>query len=75
MFKASLRKMTKFDIEIVSDTVCPWCYVGKQKLEQGITAYKQQHPDSDDTFSITWRPFYLAPEAPKTGKCQASMSY
>ncbi|KAB8295929.1 hypothetical protein EYC80_008749 [Monilinia laxa] len=59
--------MTKFDIEIVSDTVCPWCYVGKQKLEQGITAYKQKHPDSNDTFSITWKPFYLAPEAPKIG--------
>ncbi|RAL68530.1 hypothetical protein DID88_007257 [Monilinia fructigena] len=67
MFKASLRRMTKFDIEIVSDTVCPWCYVGKQKLEQGITAYKQKHPDSNDTFSITWNPFYLAPEAPKIG--------
>ncbi|CCD42578.1 similar to DSBA-like thioredoxin domain protein [Botrytis cinerea T4] len=59
--------MTKFEIEIVSDTVCPWCYVGKQKLEQGITAYKQRNPDSNDTFSITWHPFYLAPDAPKTG--------
>ncbi|TAQ86836.1 hypothetical protein B7494_g4806 [Chlorociboria aeruginascens] len=59
--------MTNFNIEIVSDTVCPWCYIGKQKLDQAIAAYKTKHPDSDDTFSITWLPFYLNPAAPKLG--------
>ncbi|KAF1963241.1 thioredoxin-like protein [Byssothecium circinans] len=58
--------MTKFDIKIVSDTVCPWCYVGKKRLEKGIAAYRQKHPDSDDTFSTTWYPFYLVPDAPKS---------
>ncbi|KAL6721326.1 hypothetical protein ACLMJK_000429 [Lecanora helva] len=58
--------MTAFDITIVSDTVCPWkCYVGKKKLERGISLYKSAHPDSNDTFSTTWKPFYLNPEAPK----------
>ncbi|KAF4632053.1 hypothetical protein G7Y89_g6069 [Cudoniella acicularis] len=60
--------MTQFNIEIVSDTVCPWCYVGKQKLEQAIKAYKELHPNSNDTFSTTWMPFYLNPDAPKIGK-------
>jgi len=59
--------MTKFDIEVVSDTVCPWCYVGKQKLQQAITAYKELHPNSNDTFSTTFMPFYLNPGAPKQG--------
>ncbi|CZS95946.1 related to dithiol-disulfide isomerase involved in polyketide biosynthesis [Rhynchosporium agropyri] len=59
--------MTNFNIEIVSDSVCPWCYVGKRKLDAAITAYKQSHPDSQDTFSITWMPFYLNPLAPKYG--------
>ncbi|TVY22865.1 hypothetical protein LHYA1_G008689 [Lachnellula hyalina] len=59
--------MTQFNIEVVSDTVCPWCYVGKQKLEKAISAYKTQHPDSNDTFSTTWMPFYLNPGAPKVG--------
>jgi len=59
--------MTQFNIEVVSDTVCPWCYVGKQKLEKAISAYKIQHPDSNDTFSTTWMPFYLNPGAPKVG--------
>ncbi|KAI9711346.1 MAG: hypothetical protein M1812_007195 [Candelaria pacifica] len=55
--------MTNFNIQIVSDTVCPWCYVGKQRLEKGIAAYKEAHPDSKDTFSTTWLPFYLNPTA------------
>ncbi|MCJ1274000.1 hypothetical protein MMC21_001793 [Puttea exsequens] len=56
-----------FYINIVSDNVCPWCYVGKKKLERGIAAYKSAHPESKDTFSTTWFPFYLNPQAPKTG--------
>ncbi|KAF2807821.1 thioredoxin-like protein [Mytilinidion resinicola] len=59
--------MTNFDIKIVSDTVCPWCYVGKKRLEKGIELYKAAHPDSNDTFSTTWYPFYLVPDAPKQG--------
>jgi len=59
--------MTNFNISIVSDTVCPWCYVGKIKLERGIAAYKSAHPKSKDTFSTIWLPFYLNPQAPKTG--------
>jgi predicted DsbA family dithiol-disulfide isomerase len=58
--------MANFDIKVVSDTVCPWCYVGKKRLEQGIAAYKQKYPDSGDNFSITWYPFYLNPDAPKS---------
>lgn len=57
--------MTNFNINITSDTVCPWCYVGKNKLERGISLYKAAHPSSNDTFSTTWLPFYLNPEAPK----------
>jgi len=59
--------MTNFKVSIVSDTVCPWCYVGKNKLERGISAYKAAHPSANDTFSITWKPFYLNPDAPSTG--------
>jgi len=72
MFRPTLRRMTNFDIEVVSDTVCPWCYVGKQKLQQAINAYKQLHPNSNDTFSTTWMPFYLNPGAPKQGVDKAA---
>ena len=59
--------MTKFNIAITSDNVCPWCYVGKKKLERGISLYKAAHPSSNDQFITTWLPFYLNPTAPKIG--------
>jgi len=63
LFRPALRKMTNFNINIVSDTVCPWCYVGKQRLDKAIAKWTKTHPD--DTISTTWMPFYLNPDAPK----------
>ncbi|KAK5116912.1 hypothetical protein LTR62_006633 [Meristemomyces frigidus] len=54
--------MTQYNIDIVSDTVCPWCYVGKNRLDKAIQLHKQSHPT--DTFKTTWYPFYLNPNAP-----------
>ncbi|EMC95755.1 hypothetical protein BAUCODRAFT_501609 [Baudoinia panamericana UAMH 10762] len=61
--------MTDYHIDIVSDTVCPWCYVGKNRLDKAIQAHKQSNPN--DTFSTTWHPFYLNPDAPKSIDKQA----
>lgn len=55
--------MTNFNISIVSDTVCPWCYVGKNRLDLAIKEHLQANPT--DTFNTTWYPFYLNPTAPK----------
>jgi len=57
--------MTHFDIQIVSDTVCPWCYVGKNRLDAAINQQKTTHPS--DTFSTSWHPFYLNPNASVPG--------
>lgn len=67
MFRPTLRKMTNFKINVVSDTVCPWCFIGKQKLDKAIGIYKEKYPDSNDEFSTTWMPFYLNPGAPRVG--------
>lgn len=48
-------------IEIVSDVVCPWCFIGKRRLEQALA----QRPDIE--FEIGWRPFQLNPDMPKEG--------
>lgn len=61
----------KFDIKIISDSVCPWCYVGKRRIEAGIASYKAAHPNSDDTFNISWHPYYLDPNSPTTGEVKA----
>jgi predicted DsbA family dithiol-disulfide isomerase len=49
-------------IEIYSDVVCPWCFVGKRRLEQALetAGYAQQA-------HIAWRPFELNPTMPKEG--------
>ncbi|KAK5725334.1 hypothetical protein LTR15_003519 [Elasticomyces elasticus] len=61
--------MTEFKIDIVSDTVCPWCYVGNNRLEKAIQAHQANNPK--DTFTTTWHPYYLNPDAPKSVDKQA----
>jgi len=48
-------------IDIISDTVCPWCFIGKRRLEKAMS----QRPDLD--FEIEWRPFQLNPDMPQGG--------
>jgi predicted DsbA family dithiol-disulfide isomerase len=45
-------------IDVVSDVVCPWCYLGKHRLEQALAAM----PEVDA--EIRWRPFQLDPTIP-----------
>src|SRR6266404_1425363 len=49
-------------IEVISDAICPWCWVAKRRLESAIAALAP-----DVTASVTWRPFELNPEMPKAG--------
>jgi len=53
-------------IDIVSDTVCPWCYVGKKRLERALA----QRPDLN--VEIGWRPFQLNPDMPAEGADRAT---
>jgi predicted DsbA family dithiol-disulfide isomerase len=51
-----------FTIDVVSDVVCPWCYVGKRRLEAALAARNDIVPE------IRWRPFFLDPTVPRSGK-------
>ncbi len=53
-------------IDIVSDVVCPWCYVGKRRLEQALTKLSDQY-----NFELEYHPFELNPDMPLEGKNQA----
>ncbi|KAJ5164659.1 uncharacterized protein N7500_006489 [Penicillium coprophilum] len=53
--------MTNFQIQIISDTVCPWCYVGYRRLSRAITTHQAKYPT--DTFNLHWKAFYLNPAA------------
>ena len=46
-------------IEIWSDVVCPWCYIGKRRLERALRDF-----DAADQVEITWRSFQLNPDFP-----------
>ncbi len=46
------------DIEIWSDVVCPWCYIGKRRLEQALEQFPHR-----DAVNIVWRSFELDPHA------------
>jgi predicted DsbA family dithiol-disulfide isomerase len=48
-------------IEIWSDVVCPWCYIGKRRLETALGEFEHA-----DDVEVTWHSFQLNPDAPKT---------
>ena len=52
-------------VDVVSDIVCPWCYVGKRKLERALEALSAQEPALPIT--VRWHPFELNPELPAEG--------
>lgn len=49
------------EIDIYSDVVCPWCYVGKRRLERALAQL------DGAPIRMTWRPFQLNPTMPKEG--------
>jgi predicted DsbA family dithiol-disulfide isomerase len=48
-------------LDIFSDPVCPWCYLGKANLDRAL----ESHPDHP--FAIEWHPFQLNPDMPPEG--------
>ncbi|KAJ9049839.1 hypothetical protein DSO57_1020516 [Entomophthora muscae] len=64
---------TTIEIQIVADLVCPWCFVGKRRLERAIEQFKATSSKQVD-FSVTWRPYQLLPNAPKQS-IEKSVSY
>ena len=45
------------DIDIYADVVCPWCYIGKRRLEKALARF-------DGDVSVTFKPFQLDPSTP-----------
>jgi predicted DsbA family dithiol-disulfide isomerase len=56
--------MTKptIKVDVISDVVCPWCYIGKRRLEKALNKL-----DSEYTFEVTYHPFELNPSIPESG--------
>jgi predicted DsbA family dithiol-disulfide isomerase len=50
-------------IDVISDVICPWCYIGKRHLEGALTILDKQHL----RFTVAWHPFQLNPDMPREG--------
>ncbi len=50
-------------VDIVSDVMCPWCYIGKRRLEAALAEL-----DGEIAVDVRWQPYQLDPTLPKAGK-------
>jgi predicted DsbA family dithiol-disulfide isomerase len=57
--------MSPLAVDVVSDVVCPWCYIGKRRLEQAIAL------TPDIPVAVRWRPYFLNPWVPREGMSRA----
>ena len=48
-------------IEVVSDVICPWCFLGKRRLDKALALV------SEVSAEVIWRPFFLDPSIPAEG--------
>ncbi|MBS0320902.1 MAG: DsbA family oxidoreductase [Proteobacteria bacterium] len=54
-----------FPIDVISDVVCPWCYVGKRRLEAALAGLAATNPELEPV--VSWHPFALNPGLPAGG--------
>ncbi len=64
---SSASQPAQLSIEVWSDVVCPWCYIGKRRLESAIAQIQARGTDLDGLV-IRWRSFQLDPSAPRIGE-------
>ncbi len=58
--------MSALQIDVVSDVVCPWCFIGKRHLDKALAQWRAENPDSEVT--VNWHPFFLNPDTPEAGE-------
>lgn len=62
--------MTALHLTVVSDAICPWCWIGKRRLDQALALLGEQQPDL--VFEVAYFPFMLNPDMPEEGVDRAS---
>lgn len=62
--------MSALHLTVVSDAICPWCWVGKRRLDQALAMLAEHEPAL--AFEVTFFPFMLNPDMPKEGVDRAS---
>lgn len=54
------------DIDVVSDFVCPWCFLGKVRLDKALAGFRRDRPGVE--VRVNWLPFFLNPNTPAQGE-------
>jgi predicted DsbA family dithiol-disulfide isomerase len=57
------EQATKLKVEVWSDVVCPWCFLGKRRLETALERF-----EDPGAVEVEWRSFQLQPDAPRFGE-------
>jgi predicted DsbA family dithiol-disulfide isomerase len=57
-------------VDVISDIVCPWCFIGKRKLDAALVDLGRAAPSLDVT--VRWHPFQLNPDLPAAGIARTS---
>ena len=56
-----MTEKLRLHVDVVSDVVCPWCYIGKKRLESALKLV------DDVEVTVRYRPFFLNPWIPREG--------
>jgi len=62
-----MNKKIKIRVDVVSDIVCPWCYIGKRRLEKAIKYTQSSDNVQVEDIEIVYHPFQLDPSVPAEG--------
>ena len=58
--------MTTLTIDVVSDVVCPWCFIGKRHLDRALQLWHAEQPQC--AVAVRWHPFFLNPDMAEGGE-------
>ena len=58
--------MNELTIDVVSDVVCPWCFIGKRHLDRALHLWQAEQPQC--AVAVHWHPFFLNPDTPESGE-------
>ena len=55
----------RMTIDVISDVVCPWCFIGRRRLGEALALYADKEPGVRPL--VSWHPFQLNPDLPSQG--------
>jgi predicted DsbA family dithiol-disulfide isomerase len=67
-FTHQMATQKTIKVDIVSDNICPWCFVGRRRLEKGVEMYNEENQDEQIKLEVHWHPFELDPTLSPIGE-------